>query len=575
MANINTGLRNSKSTKSAAAADNVNEVQPYPNPQMMGWMPPYPQQQMGGWMPPQPGMAQYPNPQMMGWMPPYPQQQIGGWMPLQPGMAQYPNPQMMGWMPQPVMQQQPIIMPPSQKAFNTRGITHSHNDNIPDIIHIQELNDDDDDDDDDDDESVDPESIKANAKSNGKKLMAVAAAAAVEEKEDDDDDEEDVVYIPRSKKLVREFKDKDSKQPKQQKSKQEKPEEQQGNQLANLFDNVLDVNLQQGNPNQSYYAEFGQEYDNINVVVKLIPNDKKYAHFNNERYPEEIYKAVMFNGEEKKLPAKDISNEALETGKVVYEHNQQLAVTGQPISGKAFIYARSSRTNDISIETQRKVCLQYAMTNCLELLPFGFQNDNNVSARNMNNLKYELGFWKDYIPDNSHILIYSVDRLSRNLIKGMQFLDEMAARNIKIHFVTHELVFHSSISAAGRSMIQQELQTAEKFSNIASEKIKTTMKRLREEGHVFGLAPYGYKNVLVNNIRKRIPDNKEQDNIKIINSQYTYIMNNWKNNPETTQLRYSNICILRILSRWCNRTGLKNRKRTNYSISQIKNIIQI
>jgi DNA invertase Pin-like site-specific DNA recombinase len=350
----------------------------------------------------------------------------------------------------------------------------------------------------------------------------------------------------------------------------------QDRQLAELFDNALDDNMQEVQPQEAYKAKFGQESDGSNFTT-LTPDNKHHAHFDNARFPNEIYNAVMVNGDTTKLPANDISPDALETGKIVFEHNNQLAASGQQSAGKAFIYARSSRTNDISIETQRKVCLQYAAVHKLELLPFGYQSDNNVSARNMGNLKlkHQLGFWQEQIPDGSHIIIYSVDRLSRHLVKGMQFLDEMAARCIRIHFVTHELVFHSGISAAGRAMIQQELQSAEKFSNIASEKVRTTMARLRQEGNVFGRAPYGYKHTKIGNIRKRTPDNKEQQNIRKIQSQYSYIMDNWKNNPDTAELRYSKINMLRTILRWCNRNGMKYRHQQNYTTSQIRNIIEI
>ena len=40
-------------------------------------------------------------------------------------------------------------------------------------------------------------------------------------------------------------------------------------------------------------------------------------------------------------------------------------------------------------------------------------------------------------------------------------------------------------------MVQNELMTAEKQSNDTSEKIKGTLKRLKDEGHVIGKAPYG------------------------------------------------------------------------------------
>jgi DNA invertase Pin-like site-specific DNA recombinase len=519
----NQNAKNSKSAKRTNEEyNNNNNMHP---PQMMGWMPPY--QQVGGWMPP-PGMQPY-HPQMMGWMQPqYPPN--WGWM-LPPGMQQ----------PMQQHMQQPMQQP-------ARGFAPSHNGNIQDVVSIAEI----------EDEHEETMFINHNANARA------AVASAIES---DDDNDEDKPLLPKSM-----TKYKVSEPRAQSKQKQE-------NQLAKLFDNALDNNMQGAQQREDYYAEFGQESDKSNVITQLKPVNSKDAHFDNTQFPNELYNAVMINGEKTKLSAENISSNALETGKIVYEYNnqlaKQLAASGKQSAGKAFIYVRSSRTNDISIETQRKACLKYSAEHKLELLPFGYQSDNNISARNMGNLKHELGFWMDHIPDDSHVIIYSVDRLSRNLIKGMQFLDDNAARGIRIHFVTHELVFHSGISAAGRAMIQQELQSAEKFSNIASEKIRTTMIRLRQEGHVFGRAPYGYKHTMVGNIRKRTPDNKEQQNISKIQSQYSYIMDNWKNNPETADLRYSKMNMLRVLVRWCNRNGLKYRNQKNYTTAQLRNIIQM
>ena len=559
----NSGLRHRKTAKNTDDNDNVNgngngnyemlQGNMYnPNQQMMGWMPPHPNPYYGmGWMP-QPGMPAYPPPNHNYGMQP------------NPYYNPHPQPQYgmggMGWMPLPGMQQPMMILPPPppHPAFNNRGFAPSHNGNIQDFVEISELN----------EENEDAIPIKREA--DGTSAAGAGAVGTNEDNAELDDDDPNVVHIPEPKNK-QQAKKPNQKVPVQAAFKMQ--DQKQDNQLAELFNNALDDNMQEENPRKNYYSEFGQESDNI--ILELTPIDKHHAHFDNARFPNEMYNATMANGDVAKLPANDISPDALETCKVIYEHNTQLAASGQPTAGKAFIYARSSRTNDISIETQRKECLQYATAHKLELLPFGYQSDNNVSARNMGNLKRELGFWKDHIPNDSHIIIYSVDRLSRHLVKGMQFLDEMAARGIRIHFTTHELVFHSGVSAAGRAMIQQELQSAEKYSNITSEKVRTSIARLRQEGHVFGRAPYGYKHTLIGNIRKRTPDNKEQQNIRKIQSQYLYIMSNWKNNPDTAELRYSKINMLRTILRWCNRNGMKYRHRQNYTTSQIRNIIEI
>ncbi len=532
------GLRHRKSAKkNDGEYNNAMQQGNNPNPpQMMGWMPPY--QQVGGWMP-QPGMQPYP-PQMMGWQQP-----------------QYPN---WGWMPAQPMQQ-PIMMaqPP---AANNRGFAPSHNGNIQDVMQINELDD--------------------VAKPIKHKVGATAAANADIDMYTESDDYEDIEDIEYIEDIPEPNYKKHTKKPMQSATAprvEKKQKQKQDIQLVELFDNTLDDIMQSKQQRRENYTEFGPESDANNVIAKLTPVDKQHAHFDSTQFPDELYNLVMYHGNAIQLPAKDISSDALETGKIVYRHNEQLAnqlaASGQQSAGEAFIYTRSSRTNDISIETQRKACLQYAAVHKLKLLPFGYQSDNNISARNMNNLKHELGFWQEHIPDGSNIIIYSIDRLSRHLIKGMQYLDEMAARGIRIHFVTHELVFHSGISAAGRAMIQQELQSAEKFSNIASEKVRTTMARLRREGNVFGRAPYGYRHTKLGNIRKRVPDNKEQQNIKKIKAQSKFIIDNWKNMPETAEIRYSKINMVRALSRWCIRSGLQYRNAKNYTTSQIQKIIAL
>ena len=351
--------------------------------------------------------------------------------------------------------------------------------------------------------------------------------------------------------------------------------------LANMLDNVLDKNMYPvAEPkNKESYAEFGQCANNSNVIMNIYPKDKKNANFNKETHPNEIYITVMSHGKTNELKAIDIHEYSLETHKYIYEYNNVYnSVCKSVYKNKrptGFIYARCSTTNDISIETQRQACFDYAKSKGIKLMSFGYQYDNNVSARNMNNLNFELGFWEKQIPDGSDMIIYSVDRLSRNLLKGIQFLERLSARGINIHFITNEIIYNKNVSAAAKSMIHQELQTAEKYSNMTSEKIKGTLKRLKQEGHVFGRAPYGYNHVKINNIRKRVANNQERENIRKIKNRYNNYKTSFENFPENVGIKKSNIAIVRQLVRWCNRTGLKYRNDKNYTIQQIKYIVNL
>jgi DNA invertase Pin-like site-specific DNA recombinase len=345
--------------------------------------------------------------------------------------------------------------------------------------------------------------------------------------------------------------------------------------LANMLDNTLDNVINVCNSNdekKEKYIEFGQNDNNSNVISKITPKHKLNANFDKDKYPNEIYNVSMLNGNVNELSANDIHSYSLETHKYIYEYNNSI-MSNKFIEPTGFIYARCSTSNDISIETQRNACFNYAKKNNIKLLDFGYQYDNNVSARNMNNLEYELGFWENRIPDNSNLIIYSVDRLSRNLLKGVQFLEKLANRGINIHFVSNEIIYNINISAAAKSMIHQELQTAEKYSNMTSEKIKSTLKRLRDEGHIFGNAPYGYKHIKINGIRKRVINIIEQNNIKSIIKRYKNCVKNFEQYQENIGKKKNKKNIILSLLRWCNRTGLKYRNNNNYTVSQINKII--
>ena len=238
------------------------------------------------------------------------------------------------------------------------------------------------------------------------------------------------------------------------------------------------------------------------------------------------------------------------------------------------VYRHINIFMNISIETQRQVCFKFARENNIKLCDFGFQFDNNISARNMNNIKHELGFWKDYIEDGSHIIIYSVDRLSRHLINGMKFLDEMVARGITFHFVTNELKYGPESSATQKGMVQTLLIEAEKFSNMTSEKVKTTRKRLLAEGNELGPAKYGFQVVLVNGIRKKLLCQEEREKIQMIKEKYQDVSDNFEDYQRTENVQRSYLSIYRFIARWCVRSGIKYRKGQPFSEMKIREIVK-
>ena len=342
--------------------------------------------------------------------------------------------------------------------------------------------------------------------------------------------------------------------------------------FVNLFDSIILDKQDMKNMTPVFSFKASKKGDNI---IKIIyPQNVNTAHFNSATHPEEVYNINYANGSIGTLKSFDISKEALLTHKTTYEYNQKLSHKLGGIQQKllnGFIYSRTSKDNRISNSTQLETCLEYALINDIRLIPFGYQCDNNVSSRDMKNLDRELGFWSKHIPNGGHIIIYSVDRLSRHMLKGLQFLDNMVSRDISVHFVTNNIIYNKTISSGNKAMIQSELQSAEKYSNITSEKIKTTQKLQRAQGHAHGgKAPYGYKNVVIDGIRKRQVCETENNNILNIKNKFNDIHVNIGEYCMRENVRRSYYSIYKYIIRWCTRCGMKNRNGKEFTISQIK-----
>jgi DNA invertase Pin-like site-specific DNA recombinase len=356
------------------------------------------------------------------------------------------------------------------------------------------------------------------------------------------------------------------------------------------FDNVLDGNIQCDSEESAKSIKpmkliYTNSKNKSTIISQLTPVEQ-FAHWNNITHPNEQYNTVLMNGNHTIYTAAELSNYTLETHQYINKYNSSLINKKQkngskrkqnPIMG--FIYARCSTENDTSIETQITACMEYARNKGIKLLPFGCQYDNGISARNMNNLDYELGVWSDYLEDGTHLIIYSVDRLSRHLLKGLQYLEKMVARGVSVHFVMSEIIYDANISAAAKSMVQMELQAAEKVSNQTSEKVRATIKRKRLEGNVFGKAKFGYKHIKINGIMKRVINSTEMTVIEHVKNLFAKMVSNPRKYSELSKYNgYSKrhiteIDIIKAVIRDCNRKGMRYRNGKPLTPTHIRRIL--
>jgi len=341
---------------------------------------------------------------------------------------------------------------------------------------------------------------------------------------------------------------------------------------VNINKNKKNNKASKANSKEKKDNSFNSSKNGSNVITSIVPKDNNHANFNNETNPDEVYIVTCKNGNTNEYKASDININALESHKIIYEHN--LTIVNPSRNG--VLYARCSSPNNISIQTQITNMLLDAKQKNIRLI--GCYIDDGVSGRFGNNLrKGELGYWSDYIKENcDDILIYSVDRLTRHLLSGMQFLETMASHNITIHFVNNKINYASNISAMHKSMIQQELQTAEKYSNDTSEKILGSQRRLKAEGHYVGggHAKYGLKRIIVDGIRKQVTNINEQDIITKIKEKYYDICENYENSYKDS-IRRTHVAFIRYIINWCDNNNIKNRLGNKFTEGQIKKIIDI
>lgn len=104
-----------------------------------------------------------------------------------------------------------------------------------------------------------------------------------------------------------------------------------------------------------------------------------------------------------------------------------------------------------------------------------------------------------------------VDRLSRNVFdKRISLLYEKALSDeIELHFVSDSQIINSKISAVEKFQFSISLGLAKYYSDAISDNVKRAMEQKLRKGEWLGRAPYGYKNIKVDNTTDIVIDEQE------------------------------------------------------------------
>jgi DNA invertase Pin-like site-specific DNA recombinase len=168
------------------------------------------------------------------------------------------------------------------------------------------------------------------------------------------------------------------------------------------------------------------------------------------------------------------------------------------------------------------------MKYCIErkLIISSIEIDDGVSARNPKKLQ-GLQTIISNIESGETLLVLDLSRFSRNTLGGLQILEDLHKRNVKIYSVLDGMNYDTP---AARHCVRTTISCAELESDIKSAKLKASIQNIKNMGGYIGSrAPFGYKIIREGHLRKLVKNISEQNILSTLyNIDYTITSNNVK-----------------------------------------------
>jgi len=196
---------------------------------------------------------------------------------------------------------------------------------------------------------------------------------------------------------------------------------------------------------------------------------------------------------------------------------------------EAIIYVRVSTTEQ-DIDAQKFSCEQYCIQNKLNIKKI-YSEKCSAFKNNSQPELYKL------ISENQNcnLIIFSIDRLSRNIKIGNDLIKQIKNKNITLISVKENINLNTAL---GKHHFRNYINAAQYESELISERVKNSIKYRKANNIHIGQAPYGYeykKGKLIKNI-------KETAIIK-------FIVNNYGKNRSSASLTHDLYRLLTIMDR--------------------------
>ncbi len=193
-------------------------------------------------------------------------------------------------------------------------------------------------------------------------------------------------------------------------------------------------------------------------------------------------------------------------------------------------YFTAFPSGNFSIDSQKTIIMKY----CIEKKLFisSIKIDDGVSGRYQNKL---VGLQEiiSTIKKDEYLLFLDMSRFGRNAASGIQILDDLHKKGVKIYSILDGMNYDTPSS---QHCIRSTLSCAQLESDIKSAKVKASIQNIKDKGGYIGSTPpYGFKINKTDYLKKLEEDLYEQKILKII-GQSIYIFNN--NNQNNNHNKY-------------------------------------
>lgn len=163
-----------------------------------------------------------------------------------------------------------------------------------------------------------------------------------------------------------------------------------------------------------------------------------------------------------------------------------------PKAKKAAVYCRVSTVHQVdkdSLPMQRNDMINYAKY-VLNIEDYEVFEDAGYSGKNTDRPAFQGMMTRIHQGEFSHILVWKIDRISRNLLDFATMYEE--CKKLGVTFVSKNEQFDTS-TAMGEAMLKIILVFAELERNMTSERVSATMNARAADGKWNGgRVPYGY-----------------------------------------------------------------------------------